>query len=130
MKYKVKEEFVLNGKTLKVDDVVELDFKMANLKSIQGKIEKVDAPAGDGSVLGTIVPGVQLTAEQKEKLAKENAIETAEAHRLAAEHRAQDVQSGAAVPPVQAVADSLKEKLANEDFHPPVSSSDPTPPNA
>ena len=63
----------------------------------------------------------------KEKLAKENAAETAEAYRLAAEHRAQDVQYGAAVPPVQAVAASLREKLVNEEFQKPIPSVE-TPP--
>ena len=39
-KYKILEEFVLNGVAQKVGEVVELDYGKANLKSIKGKIEK------------------------------------------------------------------------------------------
>ena len=83
-KYKVKEEFNLNGIIRKVDDIIELDFRLANLKSVQGKIEKIpdNVVLKDTSVLGNVVPGTPLTPEQKEKLAKENLAESVEAQRL------------------------------------------------
>lgn len=40
-KYKIIKEFVLNGVPQKLDTIVELDHKMANLRSIQENIEKV-----------------------------------------------------------------------------------------
>src|SRR3990172_7103335 len=108
-KYKILEEFVLNGVAQKVGEVVELDYGKANLKSIQGKIEKVPDSAlpKDTSALGNIVPGVQLTPEQKEKLAKENLAATTEAHRLAAEQRGRDQAEGKGEPAVKVVADAL-----------------------
>lgn len=48
------------------------------------------------------------TPEQEVK-AKENERITKEAHEMAAQHRARDVQS---VPLIQTVADSIKDKLA------------------
>lgn len=118
MKYKILEEFILNGITQKVDSIVDLDYQRANLKSIQGKIEKIDEKAAiaDKSVLGSIVPGKELTPEQKEKLAKENVEVSAETQRLAAEHRAADQIEGKNEPPVKVIADLLKEKLVNEEF--------------
>ncbi len=118
MKYKVLEEFVLNGITQKADSIIDLDYQRANLKSIQKNIEKVDEKAAlaDKSVLGSIVPGKELTPEQKEKLAKENVEVSAEAQRLAAEHRAIDQIEGKNEPPVKIIADLLKEKLVNEEF--------------
>lgn len=122
MKFKVLKEFVLNGIVQKFDSVIELDNQQASLKSIQENIEKIvidpSAPKIVEGELGNIVIGETLTPEQKEKLAKENIIETAEAQRLAAEHRARDMAEGNAIPPVQVVADLLKEKLLNEEFIP------------
>lgn len=117
-KYKILEEFVLNGVTMKVDDIVDLDYQRANLKSIQGMIEKVpdNTVAPDSSVLGSVIPGVPLTPDQKEKLAKENAAESAEAHRLAGEQRAKDQVEGKAEPAVNVVAHALKDKLVHEEF--------------
>lgn len=120
MKFKVIKEFVLNGVVQKLDSVIELDNKMASLKSIQGNIEKIAVTpvvrANDGSVLSTIKPGETLTPEQKEKLAKENAKVSEEAHRLAAEQRANDLKEGKVEPVVKTVADALKDKLVNENF--------------
>lgn len=118
MKYKILEEFVLSGKTMKVGEVHELDFVIANLKSIQGKIEKtteVVAPKGE-EVLASIIPGKELTPEQKEKLRVENAKASTEAHAMAADQRARDLQEGKAGAAVPAVADMLKAKLVNEEF--------------
>lgn len=117
-KYEVLEEFVLSGKTMKVGEVHELDYTIANLKSIQGKIKQttvVVAPKGQ-EVLASIVPGQPLTEEQKEKLRKENAQATADAHAMAADQRARDLAEGRGEPVVAAVADALKEKLLNEEF--------------
>lgn len=117
-KYEVTEEFVLNGKTMKVGEVHELEYTIANLKSIQGKIKQatiVVAPKGQ-EVLASIVPGKELTEEQKEKLRKENAQATADAHAMAADQRARDLAEGKGEPVVNAVADALKEKLLNEEF--------------
>ena len=115
-KYKVLEEFNLNGIIQKKDSIIDLDFQKANLKSIQEKIEKAPDNPVDKSVLGNVVPGVPLTPEQKEKLAKENADESAEAQRLAGEHRARDQAEGKGEPAVKIVADALKEKLENNEF--------------
>lgn len=118
-KYKVLEEGLnINGIVYKTGAIIDLDYQRANLKSIQGKIEKVpdNMVPKDDSVIGNIIPGVPLTPEQKEKLAKENAEATAEAHRLAAEARDRDQVEGKAEPVVKIVADSLKEKLENQEF--------------
>lgn len=115
-KYKVLEEFVLNGVTLRVNEIVELDFQKANLKSIQGKIEKAPEVNPDKSVLGGVIPGVPLTPEQKEKLSKENADASAEAHRLAADARGRDIAEGREKPAVAVVADALKQKLELGEF--------------
>lgn len=117
MKYKILKEFVLNGIVQKVDSIIELDYQKANLKSIQGNIEKViiDNQQKE-SVLNEIIPGKPLTPEQKEKLAKENITETVNAQNLAAEHRARDIAEGKGEPSVKVIADALKDKLANEEF--------------
>lgn len=118
MKYKVIREFVLNGITQKLNSIIELDFVMGNLSSIQENIQKItgEAPKESATVLGSLTPGQAMTAEQKEKLAKENLAETDEAQRLAAKQRARDQAEGKNQPPVQVVADALKEKLKNEEF--------------
>lgn len=119
-KFKVIKELNMNGIIHSVGSVIELDKVMSSLKSIQANLERLpdNAPAAsaDKSVLGSIKPGEQLTPEQKEKLAKENVTVTAEAQRLAAEHRARDFAEGKGEPAVKAVAEILKEKLAKEDF--------------
>lgn len=69
--------------------------------------------------LNEIKPGQPLTEEQKEKLAKENAEITNDAHRLAAEHRAHDIAEGKGEPAVAAVAGLIKKQLENEEFHNP-----------
>lgn len=67
-----------------------------------------------------VTPGKQLSPEEKEKLAKENADSSAEAQRLAAEHRSRDMQqSGQDKPVAQSVADSIKGKLEREEFSKP-----------
>lgn len=133
MKFKVLKEFVLNGIVQKLDSIIELDYVKAHLKSIQANIEKVPentlvSGAKEGSVLSTLKPGEQLTPEQKKKLAVENAAETAEAHRLAAEHRAHDMQEGKGETPIKVIAESLKDKLEREDFTATPAVEPPTPP--
>ena len=89
-KYKVLKEFNLNGIIQKENTIIDLDFRLANLKSIQENIEKAPdniAPK-NASILGSLTTGIPLTPEQKEKLTKENLAVTVEAHRLAAEQRA------------------------------------------
>ena len=131
-KYKILKEFTLSGVVQKVDSIVELDYVKANLKSIQGNIERVPdnvATPKDGSVLGGIVPGVQLTPEQKAKLAKENEAITAETQKLAAEARERDRLAGNATPVVSTVANALKEQLENKFPAPaPVPPAPETPP--
>lgn len=49
-KYKVLEEFVLNGVVCKAGSLVDLDYVQANLNSLKGKIELYDGsplPAND-----------------------------------------------------------------------------------
>ena len=67
-------------------------------------------------LINELKPGEKVTPEQKEKLAKENADASAEAHRLAGEHRARDQAEGHEEPAVQAIAKSLKGKLEREEF--------------
>lgn len=121
MKFKVLKDFVLNGITQKVDTIIELNYVQSNLKSIQANIEKVDdktplTGAESQSVLNTIKPGEALTEEQKKKLAEENAIQTAEAHKLASEQRAKDIMAGNTEPAAKVVAEFIKDKLLNEEF--------------
>ena len=71
------------------------------------------------SEINNIKPGETMTPEQKAKLAKENVAESAEAHRLAAEHRQRDIAEGKGEPAVTAVAGLLKKKLENEEFEKP-----------
>jgi hypothetical protein len=59
-------------------------------------------------VFNEIKPGVPLTAEQKEKMAKENASSSAEAQKMAADMRARDERES---PVAQVIANSVKEKL-------------------
>jgi hypothetical protein len=116
----------MNGNTMKVGDVVELDYTMANLKSIQSKIKLttvVVAPKGE-EVLASIVPGKLLTEEQREKLRVENAAASADAQALAADQRARDLAEGKGEPVVNTIAEVLKDKLTNEEF------SNPQPPVA
>ena len=117
-KYKVLKEFVMNGINHKVDSIINLDKNQEKLTSIMGNLEKApdNLPVGDGSALASIIPGQQLTPEQKEKLAKENIVLTEEAQRLAADQRTRDVAEGRGEPPVQTVANLLKDKLEKEDF--------------
>lgn len=51
-----------------------------------------------------------MTEAEREQQAKDNIAATNEAHRLAAEHRAQDARNEP--PLVQSLANSIKEKLA------------------
>lgn len=68
--------------------------------------------------INEIKPGVPVTDEQKKALAKSNAESTAEAQRLAAEHRARDVEEGKGEPAVATVANIIKGKLEREEFQP------------
>ena len=122
-KYKVLKEFILNGIIQKENSVIDLNYQQEQLKSIRSNVEKladndplVLATQKKSSELDNLKPGEQLTAEQKEKLTKENVAETATAQQLAAEHRARDIAEGREKPVVNIVADTLKEKLANEEF--------------
>lgn len=115
-KYKILKEFVMNGVTYKVDDIVNLSKTQESLNSIKANIEKVaDNTPLTGAVvsaLSGIVPGQLLTPEQKKALAEENIRETEMAHKLAAEARAaQFAATGNEVPLAQAVASSVKDKL-------------------
>lgn len=121
MKFKVLQDFVLNGVTQKADTIIELNYVQSNLKSIQANIEKVPdktplTGAEPQSVLSTIKPGEALTEEQRKKLAEENEAQTAEAHRLAAEQRARDIEAGNTEPAAKLVAEVIKDKLINEQF--------------
>ena len=112
-KYEILEEFVMNGITQRVGDIVELDYVKANLKSIQSKIKLttvVAAPKGQ-EALAAVVPGQPLTEEQKEKLRVENAAASADAHAMAANQRARDLAQDAGQAAVPAVAKMLQEKL-------------------
>lgn len=119
-KYKVLKEFVLNGVTKKVDEVINLSQREEQLKSIKENIEKVPedtkATSQDGSALGSVKPGTPLTEEQKKKLAEENARISVEANKQASEQLAQDIVEGRGEPVVKGVAEALKDKLVNEEF--------------
>lgn len=67
-------------------------------------------------LINNLEPGKEITPEQKAKLAKENLAISTDAHKLATEHRARDVQEGRGEPAVQTVASLIKKKLVNEDF--------------
>ena len=66
--------------------------------------------------INEIKPGETLTPEQKAKLAKDNMVASADAHKMAAEQRARDIAEGRGEPAVGAVANLLKKKLENEEF--------------
>ena len=71
--------------------------------------------------INEIVPGRQLSEEEKSALMKSNIEASSEAQRLAAEHRARDMaEKGNEKPLAQSVADSIKDKLVREDFQKPV----------
>ena len=70
--------------------------------------------------INEIRPGQPMTDKQKEEMAHANAKSTAEAHKLAADHRARDAQNEP--PLVNVLADSIKKKL--EDL-PPENESNP-----
>lgn len=71
--------------------------------------------------INEIVPGRQLSEEEKSALTKSNIEASSEAQRLAAEHRARDMaEKGNEKPLAQSVADSIKDKLVREDFQKPV----------
>lgn len=59
--------------------------------------------------INDIRPGQVMTPEQREKLAKANEEASAEAQRLAADHRGRDERER---PVSQVVADSIKDKLS------------------
>lgn len=65
--------------------------------------------------INELTPGQPLSEKDKEALGKANADATAEAHRLAAEHRARDMANGS-TPPVNIVASSIREKLERKEF--------------
>lgn len=58
--------------------------------------------------INTLQPGAPMSQAQKDEMARANAASSEEAHRMAANHRAQDM---AERPVVQTVADSILEKL-------------------
>lgn len=60
--------------------------------------------------------GQTLTEPQRAALAKDNIKVSEDAHRLAADHRARDIDAGLATPPVQSLAESIKKKLLDNDF--------------
>ena len=123
-KYKVIKEFVLNGIVQKENEIIELSYVQENLKSIKENIEKVTVEntpsvSSDSSTLGSLKPGQEITPEQKEKLAKENAAESANAYAMAAEQRTVDIAEGRGEPAVATVANLLKDKLENNEFNKP-----------
>lgn len=59
--------------------------------------------------INDIRPGQPLTEKQKEELRKANADATANAHKMAADRRAQDAMNEP--PLINTIADSVKEKL-------------------
>ncbi len=66
-KYKVLEEVTINGFTHPKDAVITLEFKIANLKSLAGKLEKVDP----STPLGVpVVPAPQTEPKVEEKPAE------------------------------------------------------------
>lgn len=68
--------------------------------------------------INDITPGVALTDADKAELAKSNAEISAEAHRLAAEHRARDMQNeGNPNTVAHDVASSIRSKLQREEFN-------------
>lgn len=68
--------------------------------------------------LNEVKPGVEMSVEDKEALAKSNVEASAEAQRLAAEHRARDFANGGNEKPLMpSVADSIKAKLEREEFN-------------
>ena len=68
--------------------------------------------------INNLTPGVPMDEEQRKALADANLKESAEAQRLAAEHRARDIAEGKGEPAVTAVAGILKKKLEKEEFQP------------
>lgn len=62
-----------------------------------------------------VQPGVPLTAEDKAKLAIENQKESEQAHQLAKEAQ-EAAHLGGEKPVLTSVADSIKDKLKNEEF--------------
>lgn len=67
--------------------------------------------------LSEIKPGQPMTEEQRLALGKDNAKASEEAQRLAAEHKARDMEAGGNEKPVQqSVADSVRQKLEREEF--------------
>jgi len=105
---------------MKEGTIIDLTNQQMKLKSIQTNIEKVPentpVPGQEGSVLGSIKPGTPLTEEQKKKLAEENMKLSAEATKQASEQLAKDRAEGKGEQVVKNVADSLKDKLENQDF--------------
>lgn len=119
-KYKILKDFVLNGVPLKEGTIVDLTSRQMQLKSIQENIEKVPEstpiPGQEGSALSSVKPGTPLTEEQKKKLAEENARISAEANKQASDQLARDRAEGKGEPVVKNVAESLQNKLQNEEF--------------
>jgi len=67
--------------------------------------------------INELKPGVSLSESDKKALADENAKATAEAHRMAAEARARDMENGGnPATLVNDVAGSIRNKLVNNDF--------------
>lgn len=112
----------MNGVVRKVDDFITLDHNQEKMQSIKANLRKLEpgestaaTPAGS-SVLASIVPGQQITDEQKEKLAKENLAATVEAQALAADQRTRDIAEGRGEPAVNTIADAIKSKLERDEF--------------
>ena len=127
-KYKILKDFILNGVQMKEGTIVDISNQHRKLKSIQANIEKVPEstliPGQSGSALDSVKPGTPLTEEQKKKLAEENAKISAETNKQASEQLAKDRAEGHGEPVVKAVAESLQNKLAGEEFQKKTASSD------
>lgn len=61
--------------------------------------------------LNNVVPGQQMTPEQKAALAKSNMEESATAHKMAADQRARDLAEGREAPLLPTIAESILDKL-------------------
>lgn len=62
-----------------------------------------------------IIPGKELSPEDKAKLAKENERETIQAQQMASEQRQRDAASGVK-PVLSSIAESVKAKLERDEF--------------
>lgn len=104
-KYKVTEDFVLNGVLQKKDSIIDLDYTRANLKSIAGKIVKFDPNATEV----TPAPQNKPEAPKVEEKAPETPVASTPEAAKAAEDAAKD-----SVPPTPAPSAPVEPEKAPE----------------